>query len=104
MTVYRLACSREFIVVPAARLAARPLQDVVELAIVTTDAEPGDGDWRAVPWVSVLDGTMLGAGMLAGPGAVVLPAGRSTIYVRESLPDGQVRAWAWSRLEVGLAG
>ena len=63
-----LASSREFIIVPAGLLAARPLTGPVAVAFMPDNGtEPGDGDWLRAGWVAYPDGTPIGAGLLAGP-------------------------------------
>jgi hypothetical protein len=99
-----LATSRQYLVVPARLLDARPLADPVDLAITPgLAAEPAA--WVPLAWIKNPAGTVLGPGILAGPGGhLTLPPGQSVLWVREHLADGTAPAWPWTRLSTGLAG
>jgi len=74
--VHVLATSRQVLIVPAALLDAEP-PDQVDLGI-TPDlaAGPGPDDWVPLAWMADPAGTVLGPGILAGPGGHLTPPAR----------------------------
>jgi hypothetical protein len=103
VTRYLRATSREYLVVPAWLLAAVPLVDVVDLAVMPDDGtEPADAAWVTLTWVSDSSGVPLGAGILCGPsGHLPLPPGTYRMWLREHLPGDLLPVRAWERLTVG---
>jgi hypothetical protein len=97
-----LATSRQYVIVPAVLLDAAPRVDPVDIAFTSGGADPGPGDWLPATWVASLAGQLLGAGLLVGPRAYVIAPGSYMIFVCEHLADGELQAWPWTRLRVGL--
>jgi hypothetical protein len=76
----------------------------VDLAVMPDDGtEPGPADWLPASWLTSPAGQLLGAGLLAGPGALVVAAGDHMMFVREHLADGTVPVREWCRLTVGIS-
>ncbi len=81
--------SLEYVPVPVRALVNGapydPTADVVEMAFIpTSQAYPVDSDWNAATWETsgVAAGTEYLAVCLVGPGAVELPAGVYSVFVR----------------------
>jgi hypothetical protein len=99
------ATSRQYLIVPAGLLDARPPDDPVDLAITDPAAEPAA--WLPLEWLTTPAGRVLGPGILVGPGAgygsTRLPPGESVLWVREHCSDGTTPVLPWTRLRVGGA-
>jgi hypothetical protein len=72
---------RAAVAADSAGVPYNPTAATVEFAFLTSSANPAGGDWHAGAWDTTLIGTYV-AGVLVGPGAVVLPTGTYYGWIR----------------------